>query len=125
MADLLYKDEVYQIVGAAMRVYNELKSGFLEAIYQEAFEVECELSDIPMVPQAELRVHYKGRKLKKKYFCDALCFDEIVVELKVTEEPTDINMAQLMNYLKASRKIVGVLLHFGNHQELKWKRVVV
>jgi len=122
---LLFKDEVFALVGAAMRVYNELRPGFLEAVYQEAFEIECLDSGILIEPQAEIAIQYKGRVLKKRYIADILAYDEIVVELKVCDEFSNIEMAQLINYLRATGKRVGLLISFGNHKELKWKRVVV
>lgn len=123
--ELLLKDEVYALVGAAMRVYNELGPGFLEAVYQEAFEIECADANIPFKPQEEIQIGYKGRMLKKRYIADGLGFGEVVVEFKVCDEFSNIELAQLINYLKATGKRVGLLISFGNAQELKWKRVVV
>jgi GxxExxY protein len=59
MAELLLKDEVYAIVGAALDVYNELGSGFLEAVYQEAMELELGTRRIPFEPQKELCIYYQ------------------------------------------------------------------
>ncbi|MCB9893910.1 MAG: GxxExxY protein [Planctomycetes bacterium] len=124
MAELLMKDEVYAIVGAAMQVYNELGHGFLEAIYQESFELECGSAGIPLKLQAELQIRYKGRLLKKKYVVDGLAYDQIVVEFKAKKALSSEDEAQLLNYLKASGKKVGVLLNFGNSDKLEWKRMV-
>ena len=65
MKELLYKKEVYAIVGAAMEVYNELGSGFLEAVYQEALEIELRERGIPIFVQPELVIHYKNQRLTK------------------------------------------------------------
>jgi GxxExxY protein len=70
MAELILKDEVYAIVGAALDVYNELGSGFLEAVYQEAMELEFGWRTIPFEPQKELCIYYKQRCLEKRYFAD-------------------------------------------------------
>ncbi len=59
MADLIYKDEVFKIVGTAMAVYNELGPGFLEAVYQEALEIELTTRGIPFQPQQELHITYR------------------------------------------------------------------
>jgi GxxExxY protein len=67
MTDLLYKDEVYAIVGAAMDVYNDLGPGFLEPVYQEAIEIEIAARKIPSKSQPQITVKYKGRTLKKFY----------------------------------------------------------
>lgn len=64
MTELLFKQEVYSIVGAAMQVCNELGSGFLEAVYQEALEIELMDRGIPFEAQKELFIFYKGRRLK-------------------------------------------------------------
>ena len=123
--ELLFKNEVFALVGAAMRVYNELGSGFLEAVYQEAYEIECSDSGIPFQPQADIQIRYKGRFLKKRYIADGLGFGEVVVEFKVCDEFSRVELAQLINYLKATGKRVGLLISFGNDKELKWQRVVV
>jgi GxxExxY protein len=125
MAELLFKEEVYELVGAAMRVYNELGSGFLEAVYQEAYEIECADSNVPVKPRQEIQIKYRGRTLKKRYVADILAYGGIVVELKVCQEFSKIEIAQLINYLKATGKRVGVLISFGNHDELKWQRFAV
>ena len=65
MAELLYKDEVYAIIGAAMEVHNVLGCGFLEPIYQEALEIELTVRGIPYVSQQVLQISYKGNLLKK------------------------------------------------------------
>ena len=70
MTELLCKEEVYAVVGAAMEVYNELGTGFLEAVYQEALEIELTDRGIPFESQKELPIHYKGRRLKKAYTAD-------------------------------------------------------
>ncbi len=124
MAKLLMKDEVYAIVGAAMQVYNELGPGFLEAVYQEAFEIECELSEIPLKPQAELRIFYKGRQLGKRYIADGMGYGQVVIEIKAKKQLTSEDESQLLNYLKASKQRVGVLLNFGNPEKLEWIRRV-
>ena len=86
MAELLLKDEVYAIVGAAIEVYNELGSGFLEAVYQEAMGLELGWRSIPFEPQKELCIFYKGRCLEKRYFADFVCFGTVLVELKAMSE---------------------------------------
>jgi GxxExxY protein len=119
--DLILKDEVYQIVGAAMEVSNQLGCGFLEAVYQEALEIELGERRIPNVPQKVIRVSYKGRMLKKEYIADFLCHDQIIVEIKAIKAITGIEEAQLLNYLKATDLPVGLIVNFGSPQ-LEWKR---
>jgi GxxExxY protein len=121
--DLLFKDEVYAIVGAAMEVYNQLGPGFPEAIYQEAMEIEVADRKIPSLPQQEIHIPYKGRLLKNFYKPDLLCFEKIVVELKAINELTSREESQMFNYLKATGFPVGLLVNFGSEGKLEWKRM--
>jgi GxxExxY protein len=86
MAELVLKQEVYEIIGAAMEVYWQLGRGFLEPIYQEAFEIELGRRGLPFEPQKELTIVYKGHPLKKKYVADMICFNQIIVELKALDD---------------------------------------
>src|SRR6476620_7612728 len=112
--DLLLKNEVYAIIGAAMEVHTELGAGFLEAAYQEAMEIELELRAIPFQPQCDLKIRYKGRELKKAYCADFVCYGQVVVEIKAMRELTVREEAQLLNYLKATGMRVGLLINFGD-----------
>lgn len=124
MTELLLKDEVYRLVGAAMAVYNELGPGFLEAVYQEAYEMELADGDIPFVAQHELLIQYKGRLLRKTYRADVLGYEQVIVELKAITQLTEHDEAQLLNSLKATSFEVGLLINFGARQRLEWKRMV-
>ncbi len=121
--DLLYKEEVYAIIGAAMDVYNNLGPGFLEAVYQEAMEIETTTRKIPILPGQKLLIDYKGKPLKKFYEADLICFEKIIVEIKATDKLTSRDEAQILNYLKATGMKVGILINFGAHQNLEWKRL--
>ena len=123
--ELIFKEEVYAIIGAAMDVYNQLGPGFPENIYQEAMEIEVEERKIPSVPQQEIHVRYKERMLKSFYKPDLLCFEKIVVELKAIDELTSREEAQVLNYLKATGMPVGVLINFGASNKLEWKRMAL
>ncbi|MHC1594566.1 MAG: GxxExxY protein [Methanotrichaceae archaeon] len=111
--ELILKDEVYQIVGAAMDVSNQLGCGFLEAVYQEALEIELAERLSAHVPQKRIAIFYKGRVLKKEYVADFLCHDRIVVEIKAIKAITGIEEAQLLNYLKATNIPLGLIVNFG------------
>jgi GxxExxY protein len=75
MGEVLLKDEVFTIIGAAMEVHSKLGSGFLEAVYQEALEYEMQLRSIPYQAQQAIAIKYKDHLLQKSYVCDLLCFD--------------------------------------------------
>ena len=123
MAKLFLKEEVYAIVGAAMEVHKELGPGFLEAVYQEALEIEFALRGIPFESQKELAIYYKGHRLKKTYAVDCLNYGKVVVEIKALDRLTSKEESQLLNYLKATGLEVGVLINFGT-KSLEWKRMI-
>ncbi len=124
MVELLYKDEVYKIIGAAMEVHRELGPGFLEAIYQEAMEIEMADRDITFISQPQLKVYFKKRELEKFYVPDFLCCDKIVVEIKATKHLTEIDESQIFNSTRVAKYKLGVLVNFGT-TSLEWKRYVI
>jgi GxxExxY protein len=83
--DLLFKDEVYAIVGAAIEVHRELGSGYLESVYQEALEMELGDRKIPFASQMKLRIQYKGRQLEKFFVADLVCYSGVLVDLKAMD----------------------------------------
>ena len=89
MEHLHFKDEVYQIIGAAIEVHSVLGWGFLEAVYQAALEIELEEQGIPFASQVPIRIHYKDRVLNKEYVADIVCFDQILLELKTVDNQSD------------------------------------
>ncbi|MBL8046672.1 MAG: GxxExxY protein [Anaerolineales bacterium] len=123
--DLLYKDEVYAIVGAAMEVHTILGAGFAEAVYDEPLRIEFAQRNIPFEAQKRLIVYYKGLTLQKTYIPDFVCYEKIVVEIKALDNLTQREMAQLLNYLKATGLRLGLLINFGSTGKLEWKRVIV
>jgi GxxExxY protein len=123
MAEFLYKNETYDLIGVALEVYNELGSGFLEPVYQEAFEIELIRQNIPYVREKLLNIYYKNEKLKKEYSADFFCFDKIVVELKALSELNSVHESQLLNYLTATKTKVGLLINFGA-KSLQHKRMI-
>jgi GxxExxY protein len=124
MAEILFKEEVYALVGAAMEVHWEKGFGFVEPVYQECMELELADRNIAAIAQKELPIHYKGRLLKKTYIADFLAYDKIIVELKALDKLTSREESQVINYLKSSGMEVGVLINFGA-PSLEWKRIVL
>jgi GxxExxY protein len=123
--ELIFKDEVYTIMGAAMDVQRELGSGFLESVYQESMQMELPSRQVPFESQRTLRIRYKGEMLKKEFIADLICFGKILVELKAQESLSGREEAQVLNYLKATGIKVGLVINFGSHPNLEWKRLVL
>jgi GxxExxY protein len=125
MAELIFKDEVYAIAGAAMEVYYKLGIGFLEPVYQGALAIELNGRGIPYVREPKIAVVYKDIPLDKTYRPDFVCYDQIIVELKTQLRLTGVEEEQIINYLKITKKRVGLLMNFGALPQLEWKRYVV
>ena len=121
---IVFKDESYQIVGACFEVYKEKGNGFLEAVYQECLTMELTEQQIPFEAKPRLCLEYKGRALKQEYAPDFLCFGEITLEIKAVKQLTDEHRAQVVNYLKATGKQLGLLVNFGHYQRIEHERFV-
>ena len=123
--EIMFKEESYQIMGACFEVYKEMGCGFLETVYQECLELELNARAIPFVPQAELKLRYKGRVLQQKYFPDFILFEKIILEIKAVSELADEHRAQVHNYLKATGYRLGLLVNFGHYPKLEYERIVI
>jgi GxxExxY protein len=121
---ILFKEESYRIVGACFEVYKEKGNGFLEAVYQECLAIELAAQGIPFEQKPKLRLVYKGQQLQQAYEADFICFDEIIVEIKAAKHLTDEHRAQLINYLRATGKQLGLLINFGHYPKIEHERFV-
>ena len=120
----LKKDaRTYKIIGAAMEVHKEMGRGFLEPVYQEALDIEFRNREIPYKAQPVIEIFYKGKALEKKYQPDFICFNEVIVEIKALDQLSGIEESQIINYLKATGRKVGLLINFGS-KSLEYKRFV-
>ena len=120
----LYKDLTQEIIGAAMEVHRELGSGFLEYVYEESLCHELNLREIYFERQKELDIYYKDLLIPKKYKPDLMIENKVIVELKATSGLTKVEEAQLLNYLKATKLRIGLLLNFGT-KSLEMKRRIL
>ena len=114
----------YAIIGAAMEVHKQLGCGFLEPVYQEAMAIELSKRQIPFSREVRLPVFYKDMRLNTPYRVDFICFDEVAVELKALAHLSGTEEAQLINYLKASGREIGLLLNFGA-RSLTYRRFIL
>jgi GxxExxY protein len=103
---------MYDVVGAAMEVFNTLGRGMAEAIYQEALAIEFQQRGMKAEREKMLSLSYKGVPMQKTYFAD-FYYNGILVELKSVEEVSSDNRAQLLNYMRITGKERGLLFNFG------------
>ena len=123
--DLIYEEETYAIRGAIYEVYKTLGIGFLEAVYQEALELELAARGIPFESQPEITIAYKGAILRQKYRADIVCFNKIIVELKAVRQILPEHAAQLQNYLRATGMKLGLIVNVSQHPGVEIKRIVL
>jgi GxxExxY protein len=109
---ILYKDLSYKIVGLAMQVYNKLGYGFLEKVYENALMVLFQREGIQAKQQAPIAVYFEGEAVGD-YYADILVEDKIILELKSVEEIINAHRSQALNYLKATRLPLAIILNFG------------
>ena len=122
--NILYKDECFEIYGCIYAVNRKLGTGFLEAVYQEALEIEFGRNNIPFVSQKELKIIYDGIPLSNKYIADIICYDKIILELKAVSKVTNQYKAQLMNYMAATGFKLGLLVNFNSFPKSEIIRMV-
>jgi GxxExxY protein len=125
MAELIYREESYKIMGACFEVYRSMVRGFLEPVYQECLEIELADRGIPFASQREIPILYKGRTLKQFYKADFVCYDKIVIELKAVSQLVDGHRSQTINYLQATGMRLGILVNFCSQRELEYDRIVL
>ena len=119
--ELICKEEVYQIIGAAMTVHRELGCGFTEKVYQDALEIEFQERGIPYKRETPIHAIYHGHQLKAEFIPDFVCYDCVVVELKAVKELDDISRSQTINYMKVAVFDLGLLINFKS-QSLQYER---
>ena len=110
--ELIEKELVYSIVGAAMEVYKELGFGFREHVYKLALERELIARGHRVAREVNVRIYYKGQELATDRM-DMLVDEKVIVETKSTRERPKGAAEQLLSYLRSTDIEVGLLLHFG------------
>ncbi len=122
MAELVYPELSYQVVGAAMEVHNVLGSGFLEAVYEQCLSDELNLRGISNRRQVSLPVFYKGNQVGD-YRADLIVDEKIIVEIKAMSSLIPIHEAQAIHYLAATGLPLALLINFGAESP-QWRRLV-
>lgn len=120
--ELIFKEEVFDVVGCAMEVLSELGHGLLEKPYENALVVELGLKDVPVQQQSRYTLMYKGVQVGE-YVPDLITHEKLVVDTKVIERITNHELGQMMNYLKITGLKAGLILNF-KRSKLEWKRIV-
>jgi len=123
-SDIFYQNECYEIYGCIYTVYRKLGIGFLEAVYQEALEIELSRKNIPFVSQHQLEILYDGIPLKNKYIADLVCYEKIIIELKAVSKINNQHKAQLMNYMATTGYKLGLLVNFNSYPKSEIVRLV-
>ena len=123
MAQYLFEEETYKIIGILFEVHKNLGKGFSEIVYKDALEFEFNAANIPFEREKEYRIEYKDIVLSKHYFADFVVFGEIILEIKAISQLTSSDTGQTLNYLACSKNKIGLVINFGE-DSLKYKRVI-
>ena len=107
-----HEDLTRRVIGCAYTVYNSLGAGFLESVYQNALLLELKEAGIHAASEVQLNVRYKN-EVVGHFFADIIVEDVVIVELKAIEDLHKAHEAQLVNYLHATGKNIGLLINFG------------
>ena len=113
--------DMYRIVGCALKVYNSLKPGYLESVYEKAFQMELEEAGFSVMRQVRIPVLYKGVLLDANFVADLVINDSHLVELKAVSNLAKIHERQVESYLKSTGMECGLLVNFGNLRRLEWR----
>ena len=119
------ESDMYRIVGCALAVYNHLKPGYLESVYEEALEIELLDEGFSVQRQVHLPVTYKGRLLKSRFVADMVINNSYIVELKAVSNLSKAHEAQIQSYQKTTGIKEGLLVNFGNMRRLEWRVITL
>ncbi len=124
MAELLFKEEAFKIVGICMNIHKALGMGLKEINYKDAMEIDFTEAGINFEREKKFIVKYKGKILRNPYYADFVIFDSIIVEVKSAAALIDAHMAQTLSYLAVSGMRLALIINFGE-RSLTWKRIIL
>lgn len=110
-----YKELTEKIIGCAYRVYNKMGFGYLESVYEKCMLIELRKAGLDTDSQKPIRVQYDG-EVVGDFIADILVNDTVLLELKSVRKLVEAHEVQLVNYLVATGKPVGLLINFGETQ---------
>lgn len=116
-----YKELTEKIIGCSYRVYNRMGFGFLESVYEKCMLIELRKAGLNAESQKPITVHYEN-EIVGEFVADIIVNDTIILELKSVRQIINIHEVQLVNYLVATGKPVGLVINFGERKvEIKRK----
>ena len=118
--DYKYSNITEKIIGSAYKVYNTLGTGFLEKVYENDLIVELKKQELEIRQQEPIKVFYE-KEVVGDYIADIVVDGKVIVEIKAVGDLNEIHEVQLVNYLKATRIEIGLLINFGKKIEIKRK----
>lgn len=124
MADLIFKEESFKIVGVCMKIHSELGMGLKEINYKDAMEIEFIDEQVPYEREKKFTVKYKGKTLRNPYVADFIVYDAIVLEIKSAAAISEAHMAQALSYLAVAKLKLALVINFGE-RSLTWKRIIL
>ena len=123
MAELMYKEESFKIIGICMEIHKTLGMGLKEINYKDAMEIEFLEQNIPFHREKRFDVQYKGKTLRNPYSADFLVYDSIILEVKSVVSIVPAHISQAISYLSVSQQKLGMIINYGE-KSLVWKRIV-
>lgn len=124
MAEILFKEESFRIIGICMEIHKTLGMGLKEINYKDAMEIDFSEQNIPNEIEKKITVKYKGKQLRHPYLADFIVYDNIVLEIKSASAISDSHLAQALSYLAVTGLKLAIVINFGE-RSLTWKRVLL
>ena len=123
VSNLFYKEECYKIIGLCIKIHNKLGKGFKEIVYKDALEFELKINNVPYEREKLFNIAYEQKTFPRKIYADFFVFNSIILEIKAASFFHSNNFTQTLNYLKASKILLGIVINFGE-DSLKFKRII-
>ncbi|HBC85704.1 MAG TPA: GxxExxY protein [Lentisphaeria bacterium] len=120
--DYAHKEITEKIISCCYNVYNKMGFGYLESVYEKCLLIELEKAGLKFEAQKPINVLYDGKPVGQ-FVADILVEDRVIVELKSVQQLAKVHEAQLVNYLVATDKPIGLLINFGE-EKVQVKRKV-
>jgi GxxExxY protein len=124
MADIIFKEESYKIIGVCMKIHSVLGMGLKEINYKDAMEIDFTDADMEHEREKRFMVKYKDRILRNPYIADFVIYKSIILEIKSVPAIIEAHVAQTLSYLAVSNLKLALLINFGE-KSLTYKRIVL